>query len=223
MTNCYYIIVACYPDKGMKSYGSKGMLNFDSKKLFEHQINWIKKLHHHNEKNIYIIADFDFHKVNKLDSSINVINADGENPIIKCCREISDGHLCFIDYGCVFHQNILKKFTFDTSEILCVDDSVDHTNLDIGCTITDNIIEHMFFDLPKSKFCNIFTIHQKDREKIKNSRNFKNKNLLYFEILNTLIHEGSVVKPVFIKDKFIYFNHMRQKNAINKFIKKISN
>lgn len=216
MIDCEFIIVACQPDKGMKSHGSKGMLSFNNKRLFDHQINWIKNI----SDNINIIADFDFNKVSKLKSKVNVIDAEGYNPILKCCQKFNNKHLCFIDYGCVFSYNILNKLTFKNTEIICIQDATPKNNLDIGCTITNDYIEYMFFDLPKNKFCNIVMIHKKDCEYINTNIDNMNNNLLSFEIINRIIQNGSVVKPVFIRNNFLYFNNMRQKNAINRFIKK---
>jgi hypothetical protein len=78
----------------------------------------------------------------------------------------------------------------------------------------------MFFDLPKNKFCNIFTINKEDNHKINNNKNFQKNNLLYFEFYNLLIKLESKISPVYSTNQFIYFNNMRQKNAINKFITK---
>lgn len=217
MTKTHYVIIACYPDKGMKSCGSKGLINFNNKKLLDHQIDWIKNTLNTND--ISIVAHFDYNKLSRsLDNKINIIDTNGENPISKCCDSIPDGHICFIDYGCIFDAKILFDLTFKQSEIICIKNANSTNNLDIGCTISDDYIEHIFFDLPQNKFCNIFTVIQKDRLKIKNLTNFHN-NLLYFEIMNMLIQNRCSVKPIFITNNFIYFNNMRQKNAINKFIK----
>lgn len=218
MNKHYYIIVACYPDKGMKSCGSKGLLCFHNKKLIEHQISWIKNIELTSE--IIVIADFDYAKINKLlsESNIRVLHSDGKNPILQCCELFSDGDLCFIDYGCVFDSKVLLDFKFQESEVLCIKDTTQSNNLDIGCTIQDGYIEYMFFDLPKNRFTNIFTITQADIAKLKKINDLHN-NLLYFEILNILIKHNSIIKPKYISNNFIYFTHMRQKNAINKFIK----
>lgn len=213
-----YIIVACYPDKGMKSCGSKGLLNFADRRLMDYQIDWLAKT---SSSNIVIIADFDYMKIQKHYHQYNTINANGKNPVRIACENYPDRNLCFVDYGCIFGKENLRKFTFLTSEIMCIKNPQKNNNLDVGCTIHNGYIEHMFFDLPSNKFCNIFSITAQDSKKIVDSIDFHNHNLLYFEILNLLIYHHSVIKPVYIEKDFIYFNNMRQKNAINKFIKKI--
>lgn len=214
-----YIIVACQPDKGIKSYGSKGLIYFKDRRLLEHQIEWIRKNNHKSK--ICIIADFDYYKIHKNIIDIEIIYANGKNPVSMCCSLFKNKNLCFIDYGCVFKSSELLNFTFQNSEILCCKkDNNSYANLEIGCTISNNSIEHMFFDLPKNKFCNIFTINKKDNMKINNNNIFQKNNLLYFEFFNLLIHFGSVISPVYTTTNFLYFNNMRQKNAINNFITK---
>jgi len=213
-----YIIVACQPDKGIKSYGSKGLIYFKDKRLLDHQIFWIKK--EIKNSNIFIVADFDYCKINKNISGSEIIYANGKNPILTCCSLFKDKNLCFIDYGCIFKENDVSNFTFINSEVLCIRESNSGSNLDIGCTITNNSIEHIFFDLPKNKFCNIFTINKEDNNKINTNNSFQKNNLLYFEFYNLLIRLGSKISPVYSMNPFIYFNNMRQKNEINKFIAK---
>lgn len=218
MNDICYIIIACYPDKGMKSHGSKGLIKFENKSLLEHQIGWIKK---YNPNSISIIADFDIQKLQKhFSNTIEIIDSNQKNPIGVCCEKFPNKKLCFIDYGCVFDMNILSFLTGESSQIVCSKGSLKNNNLDVGCTINNGYIDNMFLDLPNNKFCNMFVIEQKDGQKIKNM--LTNDNLLYFEIINLLIDSGSKIKPVYL-DNFLYFNNMRQKNAINKFIKKYSN
>lgn len=212
-----YIIVACYPDKGMKSNGSKGLFSFNKKTLIDYQISWIKN--NDTNSNVSIIANFEYNKIQKsISSNINVINAESSNPILRCCKEFVGQNLCFIDYGCVFRWNILSKIKFEDSQIICIKEPKPNNNLDVGCTIIKDNIEYMFFDLPKNKFCNIFTIIGPDTIKIDKAK--MQNNILYFEIINMLINNKSKIIPTFIPNDFIYFNHARQKNAITKFIKK---
>jgi len=216
MNDICYVIIACYPDKGMKSHGSKGLIKFENKSLLDHQIEWIRKYN----SDIVIIANFDIQKLQKhFNNTIQIIDPDQKNPIGICCEKFPDKKLCFIDYGCVFDSKILSLLNCETSQIVCSKGTSKNNNLEVGCTINNGYIENMFLDLPNNKFCNMFTIEQKDNSKIKNI--LKNNNFLYFEIINLLIDSGSIIKPVYL-DNFLYFNNMRHKNAINKFIKKYS-
>lgn len=219
MSDLHYVIIACYPDKGMKSCGSKGLIHFQNQKLLDHQISWISK---HTKNPILVIANFDYPKILKSINrpNIKIIDNLGENPVVKACQILENKKLCFIDYGCIFDNKIFKDIELSVSStVFCIKNSTNN-NLDVGCIIQNDYIEHMFFDLPKNKFCNIFTISKHDCDKIISNESFNNKNLLYFEIFNLLINQNSKIKPIFIKENFIYFNNMRQKNAVNKFIKK---
>ncbi len=218
MNKINYIIVACNPDKGMKSFGSKGLMIFNNKKLLEHQICWIKN--HKKTANITILSDFDFTKIQKLMPDITVINTGDINPVFKGCS-LYDHGICFIDYGCLFDPSLLKQLDSSKNSTIITTEKL--SNLQIGCIANNSNIEHMFFDLPKDKFCNIFYLSPKDVSKIKDNESLKRKNLLSFEIMNYLVDSGSVVNIQRINYKeFLYFNNMRQKNAISKYIKKYS-
>lgn len=221
MNNISYIILACYPDKGMKSRGSKSLMMFNNKKLLDHQIKAINKF---NKKNtsyeIIVISSFDTIKLQKNFHKIKVINCLEHNPIYTGCLEAKYKNIVFIDYGCVFNEKTLSAIKFDNSSVLCLSSSKD-SGIDVGC-ISDqssNLI-NMFFDLPNNKFCNIFYINEYSTNKIICDTKYRIKNLLYFEIINMLISTNEIFKISNINtNNFIYFNNMRQKNAITKFYK----
>jgi hypothetical protein len=224
MNNITYVIVACHPDKGMKSHGSKGLLDFNNKKLFEHQFDWIKNNTKNKNYEIIIVCNFDLHRIKKIiEPNIKIFSANDCNPVYSACLNSINSRLLFIDYGCLFNPKVLNTKLNTSSTIWYVDE---HKNdqLDTGCIIKDDYIEHIFFDLPGHKFCNIFYLSSEDKQKILSSPKYKHFNLLYFEILNMLIDSGSTIKANMVNNKdFLYFTQMRQKNAINKFIKKIAN
>lgn len=225
MTEITYAIIACYPDKGMKSYGSKGLIHFDKKRFIEHQIDVINSMHNKKYKHeIIVIGDFDVQKIEKaISDRVSVVSIENFNPIHRACIEAKYKQILFIDYGCLFNKNLLLKTNKNYSEVVCTK-NYKIGKLDIGCIINNNKIDHMFFDLPDHKFCNIFYLSNSDISKILNQKKFHNHNLLYFEMINMLIDTGSVIGANHINNnEFIYFNNMRQKNAITKFIKKISN
>lgn len=222
MDNISYVIIACYPDKGMKSYGSKSLISFDNKNLLDYQISCINKSQ--NKKNKYeiiVICDFDINKINKLyEPKIKVIDLNKTNPIHRATQVAKYKNLFFIDYGCVFKPSIIKNIKTNESSIVCLKNNKNN-KLEIGCIIDkDNKkLNHMFFDLPDHKFSNIFLISEKDVNTIRTNKFFHSSNLLYFEIINHLNTTGSKIKVNYIENNdFIYFNDMRQKNGISKFI-----
>lgn len=225
MNNISYIILACYVDKGMKSHGSKGLMSFHDKKILDYQIEAIHKSQ--NKKHSYeiiIISDFDTTKINKLyDEKAKIYSLDEHNPIHKATLVSEYDTLLFIDYGCIFESSIIKNIQQKNSSVFCIDSYNKSNKLDVGCiTEGKNKLQHMFFDLPENKFTNIFTIIKKDKNTILNDSLYHNKNLLYFEIINKLKNNGSIIDINLIpNNKFIFFNTMKQKYAISKFTKNI--
>lgn len=221
MNSISYIILACYPDKGMKSYGSKGLMVFDHKKLFEYQISIIEQYNKNKNYEIIILSNFDSHKIFKsMNDAVNVVELDPQkNPIHYGCQISKNSRVLFVDYGLIFNKKALSEIKFsNNSEILCGTNK--SNSLDVGCVVVENSVEHLFFGLDEHKFCNMFYICEQDYEKIiANSVNHA-YNLLYFEIINNLISTGSRISARYTNNKnFVYFNNMRQKNGINKFIK----
>lgn len=218
MNNISYVILACYPDKGMKSYGSKALMVFDEQKLLDYQISVIKKLHNNKQNyEIIVICDFDSSRIQKHFGDIKVIELKNNNPIYNGCQYSLYKDILFIDYGCVFNTKTFKNMHFLSSEILCVN-KYNHGKLDIGCIKNQNNF-HMFYDLPENKFCNIFYISKQHTEEILKNDQYSKSNLLYFEILNMLNNTNKINITYTDNNNYIYFNNMRQKNAINKFIK----
>lgn len=223
MNNISYVIIACYPDKGMKSYGSKSLLEFSKKKLLQHQIEVIKSVNHNNSYEIIVISDFETCKLQKVFSNQAQITClQNQNPVFLGCKLAKYDHVVFIDYGCLFNKNILKNLTKDA---YVATTNNQNNKLDIGCIIDKNIVKHMFFDLPENKFCNIFSITSEYKNIILRNSDLDYFNLLAFEIINIVIDLGGKFKIHNIDNNrdFLFFNHMRQKHAVSKFIKNSSN
>lgn len=218
MNNISYVILACHPDKGMKSYGSKSLMVFNNKKLLEHQINTIHNFNKKHNYEIVVVSSFETHKLQKIVNDVKILDTEDCNPIIKACKNVKYNNILFIDYGCVINQQTLYEINLDYPFVVCMKNSK-NTNLDIGCIIDNNTIANIFFDLPENKFCNMFYITKDYINKLIKNKYYHKKNLLYFEIINMLISSGSIFKPAYIdSNNYIYFNNMRQKNVINKFI-----
>lgn len=222
MNNTCYAILACYPDKGMKSYGSKSLMTFNNTKLLDHQINTIKSFNKKNDNyEIIVISALDTTKLQKNFNQAKIINCNEYNPVYTAALSTNYENIVFIDYGCVFNEKTLSSIRYDTSSVLCSSNSKD-SSLDIGCIVDNSSLKimNMFFDLPDNKFCNIFHINKNDLVKITSNITYSIKNLLYFEIINMLINNDSIFEISYTtNNNFIYFNNMRQKNAISKFFK----
>jgi hypothetical protein len=221
MTNISYVIIACYADKGMKSYGSKSLIDFYKKKLLQYQIDCILESNH-DKYEIIVISNFETQKIQKTFDGIKVVSLENTNPIYLGCQLSKYKQTIFIDYGCLFSKNLIDNIK-KTSSIVC-SQSIKNATLNLGCLVSNRFLEHVFFDLPDNKFCNIFSIGEDDKKLILQNTDFGYSNLLCFELINKLMEVGSIFDVKFAKQEdFIYFNHMRQKNAVNKFIKQTYN
>jgi hypothetical protein len=216
-----YVILACYADKGMKSYGSKGLIVFNQYRLFDYQINTINKYHQSKNHEIIILCNFDTAKIIKtMNGKARIEPLDeNTNPIYHGCSIAKNKKIVFIDYGLVFNKYCLSEIDFSgESQVLCCKKDTD--KLEIGCVTKDENVEHMFFGVQHNKFCNLFYICEHDKDMILTNKQYHAYNLLYFEIINYLVSNGSTVKSRITNNKnFTFFNNMRQKNGINKFIK----
>lgn len=223
MNGITYAIIACYIDKGMKSKGSKSLMEFNKKKLLDYQIENI--ISGHNSKipyEILIITNFETQKIQKnFSKKAKIIDLKKTtNPISQISSESNYKNIFFIDYGCLYSKKIINESKFNKSFVLSIQNK-NSNDLKIGITQNiDNHIEHMFFDLDEYKFTNMFYLSEIDTEKVLNSSNLCRYNLLYFEIINFLISNGSsITNRTINKNSFIFFNNARQKNGIIKFIK----
>lgn len=225
-----YAIIACYIDKGMKSKGSKCLIEFNKTKLLDYQIE--KILAAHNSRTPYeiiIITDFETQKIIKyFGKKIKVINFNNDiNPVAKACNEAAYGRIFFIDYGCIYSADLIKNICAQNKSVIISSKNNKISKLDIGATIdySNNTVQHLFFDLPNStKFTNMFLLDKQSTNQIKKNKNLHRFNLMYFEILNNLISLNHKIYSLQIKDtSFIFFNNTRQKNAITKFIKQHQN
>lgn len=226
MNNISYVIIACYIDKGMKSKGSKCLIEFNNTKLLDYQIYQILKNHKGNDNfEIIVISDLEYGKILKqFSNKASIIQYEkNKNPIAQACLAAKYKNIFFIDYGCVFTKNVVNKFDTNESFIFCIKANSNMPRKEVGAIINqDNfLIEHMFLDLHDNYFTNIFFLTEQDTNKIIVKKQNHRFNLLYFEIINNLVASGSNIKNKYVAcNDYIYFNSMGQKNGITKFIKK---
>lgn len=228
MNNISYIIIACYIDKGMKSKGSKCLIEFNRTKLLDYQIDQIEKNHKNkNDYEIIVISDFEYIKILKqFSNKAKIVSYEqNKNPIAQGCTIAKYKNIFFIDYGCVFINKSISKLDINQSFILSIKSNKNTAKKEVGAIINDqnSLVEHMFFDLLDHYFTNIFFLIASDSQKIINDKHYHRFNLLYFEIINSLIASGSkIYNQNILNNEYIYFNNMDQKNGISKFIKKHS-
>ena len=229
MNKITYSIIGCYPDRGMKSYGHKSLIQFLDQTIIDYQIQQINKVHNkkYSDYEIIIITDGYADKILKHinhtynQKNIKCLNNKQYNPIYQVCLESNYSDILYIDYGCLFDSKLIKDMINNTkSTILCIKDKkINHLN--VGCLIEQNRLIHMFLDIVSNKFTNMFLIKKNEKEYIIKNEKLHRKNFLYFEIINSLLDDDRYIDYTFVSNKsFFYFNHMRQKNGTIKFISK---
>ena len=225
MKQISYVIIACYIDKGMKSKGSKCLMEFNNIKLLDYQISQIAK-NHKNTKDyeIILINDFEYTKIEKyFGNKIKVIPQNKKiNPVAQGCICSKYKDIVFIDYGCIFTYETLLKINTGISAVFTSKSNTTLGSDSIGAIINQNSsIEHLFYDLNTNYFVNIFYLTTNDTSKILAYTDIHRFNLMYFEVINYLIASGSKIdNKLILNNNYIYFNNMEQKNDIVKFIKK---
>jgi choline kinase len=222
--NITYAIIACNIDKGMKSKGSKGLIEINNRKIFDYQINNIILANKNKPINyeIIIITSFEKEKTEKYLSNRAAVYSPkkNKNTIISACEIAKYDNIFFIDYGCLYSVSFINKFATIKKPFIVI--SKDKKNkLEISVSCNQHFVENMFFDLSNKLFTNIFLLNQRQKSIIVNNKQLHRKNLLEFEILNTLIDSGEVIGYFQANnDEYLYFNNMRQKNEISRFFKK---
>jgi len=222
-----YAILACYVDKGMRSKGSKSLIEFDKKKLLEYQLDRINSANKRNktEYEILLVSNFQFAKIKKnFSDQINVIEMEQDtNPVATVCKKSKYDTILFIDYGCVYTKQIIKNITQKDNALIVTTNQNNNNNLEVGvfCENKNHNVRHLFYGIEKNKFTNMFLLNKTSKHKLLSDKKTHRKNLMYFEILNYLIEKGVDIENYSLeKDSFVYFNNVRQTNGISKFIKK---
>jgi hypothetical protein len=226
LSSITYAIMGCNIDKGMKSKGSKSLIEFNKKKLLDYQIDQINLVHKNIniDYEIIIITNFEHSKIKKIYSnklSIYKLETD-KNIVIKACEIAKYKNIFFIDCGCVFEsESIIKVIKGSKSSVIGSKSSND--NLDIGIsTDKSDIIHSLFFKLSENKFSNMFFLCEDHIKYLLGNKKLHQNNLMYFEIINSVIDSqvGKIYYHHIKNNLFIYFSNTRQKNGISKFIKK---
>lgn len=222
--NITYAILASNIDKGMKSKGSKGLIEINNKRIFEHQINNIISAQpsKHTDYEILIITSFEKEKIEKcVGNKAKVFSQKKSKNTVACACEFSVyDNVFFIDYGCLYSTKFIQNFLNFTKPFIVISKNKKN-KLPIGIACEKNYVENMFFDLSNNLFANMFLLNKNQKTIINNNKKLHRKNLLEFEIINSLIETGEKINYFQASNSdYIYFNNMRQKNEISKFLKK---
>ena len=191
------LIIAPEITKGMKSLGSKALLNIkNSVSILDYQIQELKKLH--KNINIFIATGFESDKIKKVAtkySNIEIIeNKNYEISNQAKCLSIfsslySSERLLIISNGILFKNQTFDCFDNNHSKIFVIDKQ--KNNFTIGCNSGEQL-NYLFYDLP-TPWTECLLLNKQSIETVRDiSENHNIDHLYLFEIINLMIEKHHI-------------------------------
>jgi len=147
------IIPAANMGRRMKSYGPKSLIKIHSScTILDNQINIINQVFKNNCE-IFIIVGFEKEKFNTKKRNVKLLENDDykEKNILKSIsiglEEATTDNVLLIYGDLVFNLETLKA-PFGYYSMLLIDRFGLIANKEIGCTIDNNIVNQLMYDLP---------------------------------------------------------------------------
>lgn len=206
-----FIILGDKYQKGMKSKGCVGLIQYDKNhNFFEHQYNFIKK--YFPLANIIYVHGFEskkfisFLKKKKINDVTLVFNNkfDIKNQTygLSLTSNYIDGDFFILFGNAILNKKNFNKFkTKAGSQVF-----ISNNDGSIGCVINNGIVENICFDL-ENYICNIYYVSKQSGQMLKELvNNSQYHNSFIFEMINRLIDAGQIFKPYFMKDKNVIKN-----------------
>lgn len=199
------ILLCTLPDQGMKSLGSKSLVKVDKNNtLLEKQIKNIKSGLGRRQYEIIISCCFDCYKVKKIASkheskyNIEMISHGEENmnfggALLACIKECKYKDIIFINYGCLFNRNVIRKLSnCEDNKIIVTKKSQRNSHISVGCNIDiDDNINHIFYGLDPYKYMDIGYLNSGSIDFMSSYLYYKKHiNKFTFEVVNILIENG---------------------------------
>jgi hypothetical protein len=229
MKNIICCIFAYEITKGMKSYGPIGLLKAkkQSKELIYHTVSSLKETIGY--KNLYILLGFESEKLKKkieeykINTSIitnNTYSTTNHGYAFKLVMKSIIEENLDIDGILFVNSNMLikkiPKYPINQSWVLIEKKSKNKKNT-IGCSIIDNKLNYLFYNIGDYDWTEIVYITKKDIQTMITNINMYYDNMFIFEILNTAIEKQNVNFSTLCLDKsndLIKINGMKDKYKI---------
>jgi hypothetical protein len=216
--------------KGMKSYGPIALLK--AKKYSYELIYYVIKALSLSTKyvELYIVFGFEEDRIKKRLSELNIKNQSISNTMYETTNfgyafkllinqlllkntDNINGFL-FINGNIILKK--MPKYPTENSWLL-MDKKGPHENSNIGCQISHNIVDYVFYDIGKNAWTETFFLTKKDLLKIHKNQQLYHNNMFSFEIINTAIEKQKIeFKAVYLDNScdFIKINGIKDKNKI---------
>jgi hypothetical protein len=211
--------------KGMKSIGSKALLNLSKNiTVIDYQIQYLKK--HYYPINIYICTGFEHDKIVKKTSKYknifyvynkNYETSNQADSLIQCFKTYNLDNAIIIANGIV----LLDKIPINARESsLVITNKQCKTEFDIGTT--DLLAsKYLFYDLPNKWLEYAFLDKQSINTILSISESKECNKLFLFELINLLMDNGIDINPILInKNLPIKINNIKDLSIAKKYYEK---
>lgn len=212
--------------KGMKSIGSKALLELDNKTtIIEYQIQYLKKFYY--PINIYLCTGFDHDKIVKITNKYknifycyneNYENDNQASSLMECIQKfgITDNVMVLTNGLIPIHKiNINKK-----ESSIEITDKNTKIPFEVGC-LSSSILNYLFYGLP-FKWTEFLFLNKEGIEKIiEISKTKQYKKMFLFEMINLLLDHGLNIKlNHIIKNLPIKVNNIKDIKIAKKYYEK---
>lgn len=217
--------------KGMKSYGSIGLLksNNKAKELFYHCIKLTQKSFRY--KNLYALLGFESEKIKKKIESYKFQTVAVYNDQYKdknygyafklFISTLTEEDLNLINGIVFFPGNILihklPRLNYKQSWVVLKKKHKKQNNNDIGCTINNDHVNYMFYDIGEYTWTEILFLTSQDLKNIMENISLYYDNMFMFEIINTIVEKQNIELKTVVLDKIgdvVKISGIKDKNKI---------
>lgn len=221
------LIIASEITKGMKSLGSRSMLNINrTNKIIDQQISSIKSMYKNTQ--ITIVSGFEHEKIkqyicNRYKNISIIYNEEYANSNeVKNIQLFLDNNINDMDYLFIMSGGVMlknKSISFNkikgSSKIFLMRSIKNNFNL--GCSKKDSI-EYIFYDL-EMPWCECVLLN---KNSINNLKNFLDqndiKNMYTFELLNNIFYKDSIEAVYINKNNIMKITNISELNKAKNFL-----
>lgn len=195
------IIPAAGQGTRMKAHGAKSLIKLTPDlTVIQNQLNIIAQKFRYYE--IILVAGFQAYRVMR-DTPNDIIKIENERyEDTNVCRSIGMGlraattNRVLIIYGDLVFNSSALDVKFNKGSSLIIDSSNTMTDNEVGCTITNGLIDQILYELP-NKWAQISFFVDKELDMLKQlTWNPDNERLYGFELINHIIDKGGKFRAI---------------------------
>ena len=194
--NNTFIILSAGTGRRTKNYGNKSLIEYENKRVIDHQINTIKSAYG-NSAEIILVTGFDSHKVISQIDDLRIVenNSFEQHNILESMRiginTCLESNIFFIHGDIIFSESFIKPPNQDHIYVP-VDTKSKLDRKCIGVTTTQEKVTNFSYGL-YDKWAQIVFFPKHLFKDLKTKLNKLDKNLCSFELMNYLIKKGYTI------------------------------